>query len=359
MSNDDIHKIRQRIDEIDASLLALLNERIVNAKKIGEIKSILADTRIYRPEREAQILRKLVELNTGPLANVALERLFREIMSVSRGAEQALCIGVLGPEGTYSQSAALKHFGHDVDIAYSATIDDVFRLVETGNADYGVVPVENSTEGGVSLTLHRFIDTSLNVCAEVSLPIHHCLLGSATDIGAIKQVLAHSQALAQCRRWRDANLSGVETLAVASNAEAARQAADDPHTAAIAGETNAEHYGLNILANNIEDEAGNTTRFLVIAKDHVPAPSGNDKTSVVFSVKHQPGALHHALKPLARHAIDMSRLESRPSRLGNWDYVFFVDLLGHAEDTGVATALAEMEKETAFLKRLGSYPKAL
>ena len=353
---------RAKIDAIDAQLLVLVNQRIACAKTVAEIKDAAktdANAQIYRPEREAQIIRSLIESNQGDIAEEDLTRLFREVMSICRGAEEGLTVSVLGPVGTYSEQAVFKQFGHVINIFHQTTIEDVFRSVETGVATFGVVPVENSTEGGISNTLTCFATSPLTACGEVNLPIHHCLMSAVDSIDKIKNVAAHAQSLAQTRRWRENHLPKVETVAVASNAEAARMAQQDITQAAIAGESAAEAYGLNILAKNIEDEPDNTTRFLVISRDNRPKPSGNDKTSLMLAGKNKPGSLYHMLEPLARHGVDMTRLESRPARTEVWEYVFFVDFNGHVDDAAIKPALAELEREVALVKHLGSYPKAL
>jgi chorismate mutase/prephenate dehydratase len=284
-------------------------------------------------------------------------RLFREIMSACLALEKPMTIAFLGPEGTFTQAAALKQFGHSVRTLPLDGIDDVFREVEAGAADYGVVPVENSTEGVISHTLDLFQRSPLHICGEVELRIHHHLLAREQD-APISRVLAHQQALAQCRGWLDANLPRAEHIAVGSNAEAARQAGSRDDTAAIAGDTAAELYGLVTVARNIEDEPDNTTRFLVIGKETVP-PGGNDKTSLLVSIRNRPGALYTMLQHIAAQGISMTRIESRPSRQGMWEYVFYIDVEGHRDDAPVAAALAALEQETIAVKVLGSYPKAV
>jgi chorismate mutase/prephenate dehydratase len=285
-------------------------------------------------------------------------RLFREIISACLALEQPLTVAYLGPEGTFTQAAALKHFGHSVNTLALPAIDVVFREVESGKAHYGVVPVENSTEGVVNYTLDMFLRSPLSICGEVELRVELHLLGKADSLAGIREVYAHHQALAQCREWLESHLTGVRLVAFSSNAEAARLAADVEGAAAIASEAAAERYGLQRLASNIEDEPGNTTRFLIIG-EHSSGRSGEDKTSLLVSVHNKPGALYRLLEPLVRHGISMTRIESRPSRRGMWDYVFFVDFEGHRDDPGVRTALAELESVTSLLRVLGSYPKAI
>lgn len=356
---DKLEAVRQRIDELDTQLQTLINERASLAQEVARIKlEAGGEAQFYRPEREAQVLRKVRERNEGPLDAEEMARLFREVMSACLALEQPMKIAFLGPEGTYTQAAALKHFGHSVATVPMAGVDEVFREVEAGAADYGVVPVENSTEGVVSHTLDRFLVSPLHVCGEVELRIHHQLLSKEEALSRITRVYSHQQSLGQCREWLDANLPTVERIELSSNAEAARRAAKEAGTAAIASEAAAEIYGLTVLAANIEDEPDNTTRFLVIGKNGTP-PSGEDKTTLLISTRNEPGALFRLLEPFARNDISMSRIESRPSRRAMWDYVFFVDINGHAEEPHVAQALKELEKETTLLKILGSYPRAV
>lgn len=357
MNNDDkLKAIRARIDQLDEQIQDLIAQRAQCAQEVARVKGLGAD--FYRPEREAEVLRKVTERNQGPLTNEEMARLFREIMSACLALEQQLKIGFLGPEGTFTQAAALKHFGHSVQTVPLPAIDAVFREVESGAAHYGVVPVENSTEGVINHTLDMFLNSPLRICGEVELRIHHNLMGAVQDIKDVRRVYSHSQSLAQCREWIEANLHGIELVNVSSNAEAARRAKSETGAAAIAGETAAQIYGLNILVRNIEDEPDNTTRFLVIGRNGV-ASSGNDKTTLLLSTANKPGSLHHLLAPLARHGVSMTRIESRPSRRATWDYVFFVDIEGHAQAAPLATALKELEHEAAMLKVLGSYPRAV
>lgn len=356
---DRLESIRARIDELDEQLQELINERARCAHEIARIKqSEGADAAFYRPEREAQILRTVQARNKGPLSNETMARLFREIMSACLALEQQLIIAYLGPEGTFTELAALKHFGNSIKTRALPAIDEVFREVEAGAASYGVVPVENSTEGVVSHTLDMFINSPLKICGEVLLRVHHHLLSRASSLKAIKKVTAHQQALAQCREWLNSNLPGVPRVAVSSNAEAARLASMEKGTAAIGSEHAGGIYQLETLAANIEDEPDNTTRFLVIGKQLVP-PSGKDKTSLMVSAKNQAGALYNLLAPLANYERSMTRIESRPSRRGTWEYVFFIDVEGHAEDLPMKRALRALEKEAALLKLLGSYPRAV
>ncbi|MBT8116498.1 MAG: prephenate dehydratase [Gammaproteobacteria bacterium] len=359
MSTDDkLSELRARIDALDEQIQALINERAACAQAVAGVKlEADEDTHFYRPEREVAILRRVSERNTGPLPDEEMARLFREIMSACLALEKPLTIAYLGPEGTFTQSAALKQFGHSVETVALDGIDDVFREVEAGAADYGVVPVENSTEGVVRHTLDLFQNSPLHVCGEVQLRIHHHLLVRDDDL-PVTQVLAHQQALAQCRAWLEANLPDAVHVAVASNAEAARLASETEGAAAIASETAAELYGLVIRDRNIEDEPDNTTRFLVIGRQ-AALPSGNDLTSLLISVRNKPGILYQMLQHIARHGVSMTRIESRPSRQGIWEYLFYIDVEGHQEDPTVAAALADLENEALVVKVLGSYPRAV
>jgi len=359
MSTDDkLTELRDRIDALDVQIQALINERAECAQAVASVKlESGSDTHFYRPEREVAILRRVSERNSGPLPDEEMARLFREIMSACLALEKPLTIAYLGPEGTFTQSAVLKQFGHSVVTEAMDGIEDVFREVEAGAADYGVVPIENSTEGVVRHTLDLFQNSPLHVCGEVQLRIHHHLLVREGET-SITKVLAHQQALAQCRAWLEKNLPDARHVAVASNAEAARQVSDDGGSAAIASETAAEIYNLVICNRNIEDEPDNTTRFLVIGKQ-MAQPSGNDLTSLLVSVHNRPGALHQLLQHIARHGVSMTRIESRPSRQGVWDYLFYIDVEGHREDTAVAAALDDLEKEALAVKVLGSYPRAV
>ena len=353
---EELAKLRDGIDAIDAQVLGLLSERARLAQRVGEIKH----GNIYRPEREAQVLRRIAAMNSGPLSEAAVRTIFREIMSACLALEQPLKIAYFGPAGTFSESAAKKHFGSAPTFTAYLTIDDVFRAVESGQADYGVVPVENSTEGSVGRTLDQMLTSPLMVCSEVNLRIHQNLMTKATALDDVKRLYSHAQSLAQCHEWLNRNLPRLARVPVASNAEAARMAAQDPESCAIAGEAAARLYELNILAPNIEDDPSNTTRFVVLS-NHDSSPSGVDRTSIVCSAQNKPGAVHDLLTPLKLHGVSMSRFESRPARgFGNsrWEYVFFIDIDGHRLDAKVATALDDLRSHVGFLKELGSYPKA-
>jgi chorismate mutase/prephenate dehydratase len=312
------------------------------------------------PEREAQVLRMARARNKGPLRDEEVLRLFREIMSACLAQQEPLKVAFLGPEGTFTQTAVLTHFGHSVRALPLASIDEVFHEVESANADFGVVPIENSTEGTVNHTLDRFLSSPLKICGEVELRIHQFLMGRMTSLERIARVCSHQQSLAQCRSWLQDHLPEVERISVASNAEAARRARDEDGTAAIAGQTAAEVYNLEVLATDIEDRPDNTTRFLVLGRK-LFAPSGEDRTTLLVSVSHgqAPGALFRLLEPLARHRVSMTRIESRPSRRRKWDYVFFIDLEGHCADKPVAQALAALKRRASLFRILGSYPRAL
>jgi chorismate mutase/prephenate dehydratase len=353
--DNDLKKLRDQIDAIDNQVLKLVSERARLAHTIGQVKN---GGPIYRPEREAQVLRRLQDLNEGPLSSESVSAIFRTVMSHCRALEKELSVAFLGPLGTFSEEAANKQFGGLSKPVQCASIDEVFQTVESGTVDYGVVPVENSTEGGIGRTLDLLLQTSLHICGEIELPVHHNLLCASDDKGVIKKVYSHAQSLAQCHEWLNRNLPGVERQAVASNSEAARLASVEAGAAAIASRRAGELFGLNLLADNIEDDPRNTTRFLVLS-NHDVAPSGKDKTSLAMAARNVPGAVVALLEPLARHGVSMTKFESRPAHTGLWEYVFFVDIEGHRLDERVAQALKELEEKAAFLKVLGSYPLAV
>lgn len=356
--SDNLKALRDKIDNLDEQIQALISERAQIAGEVAKTKQTGGDTAFYRAEREAEVLRKVMARNKGPLSDEEMARLFREIMSACLALEQVMTIAFLGPEGTFTQAAALKHFGHSVETRSMATIGEVFREVESGAASYGVVPIENSTEGVINHTLDEFMSSSLKICGEVELRIHHHLLGKNDDPAKVKKIYSHQQSLAQCRKWLDTNMPDVELIDVSSNAEAARVASLEPESAAIAGEAAADIYGLNIISHNVEDEPNNTTRFLVIGIRETP-PSGCDKSSLLIYTDNKPGALYAILEPIARNGISMSRIESRPSRQGMWNYVFFIDIDGHVEDDNVVVALNELNQSANNVKVLGSYPRAV
>jgi chorismate mutase/prephenate dehydratase len=351
---DQLKPIRDRIDALDRRLVKLLSARARLAQRIGRMKNGAA----YRPEREAQVLRGVMAMNPGPLPGPALARVFGEIMSACRALEDSMKVAYLGPRGTFSQEAAVKQFGGGAGLVPCPSIDEVFRQVETGAVGYGVVPVENSTEGAIGRTLDLLLSTPAKVCGEIMLPVRQCLMSRSGRRPDIRRIYSHTQSLAQCQQWLARHLPQAERIAVVSNAEAARLAARDRRAAAIAPATAAAIYGLKVAARNIEDDAKNTTRFLVIAQQDAQ-PSGRDKTSLILSTRNVPGAMHELLTPLAEHRVSMTRLESRPSRAGLWEYVFYVDVEGHQQDPNVAAALAGLERKASFLKNLGSYPAAV
>ena len=354
--------LRNRIDAIDSQVLQLLNERASCAEDVAIAKqSTLKEGEqlcFYRPEREAQILNRMVKENTGPLKSQQVTKIYRDIISSCLALEECLKVAYLGPEGTFTQSAVKKHFGDWVQTLPQESIADVFQEVDTGRAHYGVIPIENSTGGVVTHTLDMFINSPLNICGEVHLPIHQNLMSLNANWQNTKRVYSHQQSLAQCKGWLAQHLPDAEQIPVASNAEAARMASEDENSAAIAGVTAAEIYKLPIQHKNIEDLANNTTRFMVIGSQVIP-PSGDDKTSLMISAKNEPGSLFNLLKPLAEHGLDMSRIESRPSLNHNWDYVFFLDINGHKEDEVVTKALKKLHQHADLLRVLGSYPKAI
>ncbi len=353
---EQLKQLRDKIDSIDSELLKLINTRAELAQQIGHQKNGVT----YRPERESQVLARLQKLNPGPLTDERITQLFTEIISACRAMEEPLTVAYLGPQGTFSEEAVTKRFGSTVTTLACNSIDDVFRKVESGTASYGVVPVENSTEGAVGRTMDLLLQTSLTVCGEIELPVHQCLIAQQTDLTAIQKIYSHPQSFAQCLGWLNKHLPNLQAIAridTASNADAARMAAADKNAAAIAGKKAADVFGLTICAKNIEDDPNNTTRFLVIGIQQVSA-SGKDKTSIVTSTSNRPGAIHELLAPFARYQVSMNRLESRPSRRGLWEYVFFIDIEGHQQNENVAKALEEIRNKATFLKILGSYPSA-
>ena len=360
-SGSELAALRGKIDAVDEQIQRLIAERAQYAKEIGVLKGLTQTVEFYRPEREAQVLRKVVERNSGPLRDEEMVRLFRELMSACLAQEEPLKIAYLGPEGTFTQSAVFKHFGHSVHALAVPTIDEVFHEVESGTADFGVAPIENSSEGTVNIhTLDMFLSSPLKICGEVELRIHQHLMGRMQDLKGVKRVCSHPQSLAQCRGWLAQHLPDVEKVPVVSNAEAARRARDEEGTAALAGEAAAKVYGLRVLFHTVEDRDDNTTRFVVVGRKLFPA-SGKDKTSVLVSATETetPGVLLHLLAPLSKHGVNMTRIESRPSRKRKWDYVFFLDLDGHADDERVRKALDEMKAQASLFKVLGSFPKAI
>ena len=361
MSGDDLTSLRDRIDAIDDQLLQLFNQRAECAVKVAEAKK--RDRQegqaldFFRPEREAQVIQRIKDANSGPLSDKEAGRLIREVMSACLALEQPLTIAYLGPEGTFTQAAALKHFGHSVDTLAMSGIPEVFAAVQAGHANFGLVPVENSTEGVVSHTLDMFINSDLKVCGEVESRIHHQLANRSQNPADMQRIYSHQQSLAQCRNWLDQHYPDVERIAVNSNAEAARLASEDAAAAAICGVQAVDIFGLRVLHKNIEDNINNTTRFMVIGDMEV-APSGQDKTSLLLSARNEPGALLALLKPLADAGISMNKIESRPSPSRMWEYVFFIDIDGHQDDPNVAAALTALKKQASLFKILGSYPRS-
>jgi chorismate mutase/prephenate dehydratase len=353
---EDIDKLRRQIDSIDDELAALIQRRAGLAQEIGALKG---GAPAYRPERESEILHRLGR-SKGVLSAQRIAAVFREIISVCRGLEEAIRVAYLGPEGTFSEQAVRKHFGRAVEALPAASVDEAFRACESGAAQFTVVPVENSTEGAVGRTLDLLLVTPLRICAEIELRVQQNLLSRAEKISAITKIYSHAQSLAQCNGWLSQHLPAVERIPVASNADAARRAADEAGAAAIAGEAAGSRYDLEALARSIEDDPNNTTRFLVLGRIE-PAPSGRDRTSLVMSAENKPGAVHALLTPIAAHGVSMSRIESRPARARTalWEFLFFVDLEGHEKDANVAAALAALRAEAPYLKILGSYPVAV
>lgn len=366
MNPSTLPEARQQIDDLDAQIQSLISRRARVAQQIALIKQGMGDTGDhYRPSREAEVLRKVIERNQaggGPLTDEVIARLMREIMSACLSLESPLTVAYLGPEGTYTQAAVLKHFGDSVRARATRAIDEIFREVESGAADYGVVPVENSTGGVVIHTLDALIHTTLRICGEVTLPVHHHLLSTASDLTQVTRVYSHPQSFAQCRKWLDANLPNAIRETVSSNGQAARQARQESAgTAAIASLQAGRINELNILASNIEDDPSNTTRFLVIGKQD-PAATGQDITSVVMMAhrSNTPGALFKLLQPFAEAQLDMTRIESRPAKGAvALDYYFFIDFAGHASDPAVRQALDAVRANAAFFRVLGSYPRAV
>ncbi|NQV86613.1 MAG: prephenate dehydratase [Woeseiaceae bacterium] len=365
-SNDiktvDLSEIRKRINEVDERIQVLINERATIAQLVGVAKGNLGSAvDYYRPEREAEVLRGVLARNEGPMRDAEMLRLFREIMSACLAQQEPLKIGFLGPEGTFTQTAVFKHFGHSVRALPFHSIDEVFQEVECGAADFGVVPIENSTEGSVNHTLDMFLTSPLKIAGEIELKIEQHLMGRVKGLDKIERICAHEQSLAQCRGWLREYLPHVELIGMSSNAAGARRARDEDGTAAIGPEVAADVYELEIMVRNVEDRADNATRFLVVGRNLLAA-SGADKTTILISANDTgggAGVLHNLLQPLAEHGVNMTRIESRPSRRKNWDYVFFIDIEGHAEESPLHEALAQLEKNSSLFRVLGAYPKAV
>ena len=362
MSDERLDRLRGELDALDMALLRQIERRAEIVQRIAEAKresaGAGAPVRFYRPEREEQVLRRIADAHRGPLDEASVLRVFRELMSACLALEQPLSVAYLGPEGTFTQEATMKRFGHAAAAVPLPTIGDVFAEVDSGAVDYGVVPVENSTEGMVNHTLDNFLDSHVLINGEVELRVHlHLVVQQDAEPELVRCICAHEQALAQSRRWLEKHWPDAERIAVSSNGEAARRAAELAGYAAVSSDLAANLYGLKTLAMNIEDRSDNTTRFLVIGRDTI-APSGRDKTSIIASVRNRPGALFKLLEPFYRANITLTRIDTRPSQTENWAYVFFIEFIGHQDTPTVAEVIAELESQTVLLKRLGSYPQA-
>lgn len=354
MSDDKLKPLRERIDTIDQQLLDLLNQRAQIAQEVGHVKAETSAP-VFRPEREAQVLRSVAERNPGPLQSGDVQTIFREIMSACRALEKRVSVAYLGPVGTFSEQAVHQQFGRAIEGMPCTSIDDVFRAVEAGTAEFGVVPIENSTEGVVNRTLDLLLQTTLVISGELGLPVHHSLMTKSGTMDGVQRICAHSQALAQCQRWLNQHYPQIERQAVTSNGEAARMASGDSSIAAIASDIAGQEYALQTVQAHIQDDPHNRTRFAVIGNLHT-APSGKDQTSLVLSVANKAGAVYKLLAPLAKHGVSMTRFESRPARTGSWEYYFYVDIEGHALEEKVAKAMSELKENAAYFKILGSYP---
>ena len=352
--SEELSKRRAAIDAIDERIVALLNERAAQARAIGELKG---GAPAYRPEREAEVLRHVSSAGKGPLAPDRVAAVFSEIMSACRALEQPMTVAYLGPEGTFSEMAVVKHFGRAVQGSPAASIDEAFRRVESKLVQNAVVPVENSTEGAIGRTLDLLLTTPLKICGEVVLRVRQNLLSVSGAMELYTRVYSHAQSLGQCHAWLSQNLPGAERVPLSSNAEAARRATAEADACAIGPEIAAERYGLKLVARSIEDDPRNMTRFLVLGTEDAGA-TGRDRTSIVMSAPNRPGAVHELISPFAHHGVSMSRIESRPARTGQWEYLFYVDLEGHASDSRLAQALAELRQRAPFVKVFGSYPAA-
>lgn len=351
----ELAKLRKQIDKIDKQIIEILNKRAEFSLDIGNIKR-KGKLSVYSPDRESDVYKKVVDRNKGPLPQEAIQAIYREIMSATLSLEGPMRVAYLGPMATFTHLASIKKFGSSVKYLPAGSIGEVFSNVEKGRADYGVVPIENSIEGAVSHTLDMFIDSDLKICSEVSLEISHYLMGRyAKRSPRILKVYSNPQVFGQCRIWLEANLPKVELVEVSSTARAAELAQKEPNSACIASKLAADCYGLEIYEKSIEDYSYNVTRFLVIGKTE-PNPTKNDKTSILFSLKDKVGALHDILVPFKKNRINMTKIESRPSKKKAWDYYFYVDLKGHHRDAAVRKALKELDKNAKFLKILGSYP---
>ncbi len=351
----NLEALRKKIDELDAELVRVLNDRARMVLEIGKLKQSQGEE-VYVPAREQEVLKRVADLNQGPLPEQSLNSIYREIMSASLALERRVAIAYLGPPATFTHMAARQKFGGSIDYLEAETISDVFALVEKRTADYGVVPIENSTDGAVTHTLDEFAGTPLKICSEIYLPISNCLLSKGPR-EKIKKLYSRPEVFAQCRRWIQEHLSGVELIPTSSTSRAAEIVSRESGSAALAGPLAAELYGLNVLEQDVQDLGGNTTRFLVIGKEYSKM-TGNDKTSLLFAVKHRVGALYEALSAFKKSNINMTKIESRPSKTKAWEYYFFVDIEGHADDARVQKALSELTEHCSLMTVLGSYPKA-
>lgn len=357
MSDYKLKPLRDQIDAIDVQLIDLLNRRARLAQEVGHVKAETAAP-VFRPEREAMVLRRVAERNPGPLASADMQMIFREVMSICRALERRVTVAYLGPAGTFSEQAVYQQFGHAIETLPCVSIDEVFRATEAGTSDFGVVPVENSSEGAISRTLDLLLQTTLAISGETSVDVHPSLMSKSGSMDGIACICAHSQLLAQCQAWLNQHFPNLERRAVASNAEAARMAGENASVAAIAGQVAGKKYDLQVVSAHIQDDPHNRTRFAIIGR-LITTPSGRDQTSLVLAVPNKAGAVYKLLAPLADHGVSMTRFESRPARIGTWEYYFYVDVEGHAQDDKVAKALAELKQSAAFFKILGSYPLSL
>ncbi len=350
-------EFRAEIDEIDDQILSLLNRRARAAIEVGKLKSE-KNLRYYVPEREVEILRRLSEKNAGPFPGEALKAIYREIISASLSLEKPMCVAFLGPRATFTHQACLKHFGESAEYLHQINVSEVFEAVERGIADFGVVPIENSSEGIVSNTLDMFVEHNLQISGEILLEVAHDLLSVTGDAGHVRKVYSHPHAIAQCRGWLERNLRDIPVFDVESTARAAELAADDPAAAAVAGEAAAKLYGLKTIRKRIQDNANNFTRFIIVGMLS-PERTGNDKTSILFSGKDEVGSLYLMLEPFAKHRVNLTKIESRPVKKKAWEYHFFLDMEGHISDDPVALAVDDLKLRANFLKILGSYPRAI
>ncbi len=356
--SEQLGDLRVRIDSVDRQLLQLLNQRALLAQAVGEVKKIDGSP-VFRPDREIQVIEGLKQANPGPVLPESIAPIWREIMSACRALESKQRVAFLGPVGTFTEQAALKYFGSSIEPVICANFDEVFRATEAGSSDFGVVAIENSTEGVVARSLDLLLQSSLVIVGETSLLVQHNLLRSSPELAGITSVAAHPQALAQCQQWLSLHLPQAERHAVSSNAEGARLAASDPTVAALASERAAAVFGLHVVQRAVQDEAHNRTRFVVVTRPERQPPSvptGHDCTSLIVSVHNRPGAMHDLLVPLKKHGVSMTRFESRPARSGQWDYIFYIDVAGHPQEPAVAAALDELRAQSSMFKVLGSFP---